>query len=87
MMASIKFTDRAMQELGLTAARRVGRALMLDDIGDSEYRVLGVVEMESSAIKVGCSQDGIIDAVSRIDLLSEEVSLEDFHRCQRRIAI
>ena len=86
MMASIKFTDRAMQELGLTAARRVGRALMLDDIGDSEYRVLDVLEMDGSAIRIGCSLDGIIDAVFRIDLLSEEVSLEDFRR-HRQIAI
>ena len=86
MMASIKFTDRAMQELGLTAARRVGRALMLDDIGDSEYLVLDVLEMDGSTIKIGCSLDGIIDAVFRIDLLSEEVSLEDFRR-HRQIAI
>lgn len=87
MMASIKFSDRAMQELGLTAAQRVGRALMLDDIGDSEYRVLGVLEMDGSAIRIGCSVDGIIDAIFRIDLLSEVVSLEDFHRHHRQVAI
>jgi hypothetical protein len=87
MMASVKFTDQAMQELGITAAQRVGRAFMLDDIGDSEYQVLGVLEMEGSSIRIGCRLDGIIDAVFRIDLLNEAVSLEDFRRHHRRVAV
>ena len=85
-MASVKFASQAMEELGVTGAKRVGRALMLEDIGDSEYRVLEVLGRDGLIIRINCMLDGIIDAVFRIDLLSEEVALEDFRRHARRAA-
>ena len=79
-MASVKFASQAMEELGPMGAKRVGRALMIDDISDSEYQVMGVREIAVPMARIDCVLDGIMDVVIRVDLLREEVFVEDFHR-------
>lgn len=86
-MASVKFAARAMEELGAAGAKHIGRALMVDDISDSEYQVMEVLEVSGSKARIDCVLDGIIDVVLRIDLLNEEVFVEDFHRHVRRAAV
>ncbi len=79
-MASVRFASQAMEELGPMGAKRVGRALMIDDISDSEYQVMGVREIAGPMARIDCVLDGIMDVVIRVDLLREEVFVEDFHR-------
>lgn len=86
-MASVRFAGKAMEELGPAGARRIGRALMVDDLSDSEYQVIEVLEVAGSTARLDCVLDGIIDVVLRIDLLREEVFVEDFRRHAGQAAV